>query len=48
DRVMTRDGAVVDEGLVALRKFPKPAFIGGKAILFVEPVDGVYCDIVIG
>ncbi|NLA38127.1 MAG: ABC transporter substrate-binding protein [Methanomicrobiales archaeon] len=48
DQVMTRDGAVVDEGLVALRKFPKPAFIGGKAILFVEPVDGVYCDIVIG
>ena len=48
DRGMTRDGAAVDEGIVALRKFPKPAFIGGKAILFVEPVDGVYCDIVIG
>ncbi|WP_243669478.1 hypothetical protein [Methanoculleus chikugoensis] len=29
DRVMTTGGAVVEEGVVTLRKFPKPACIGG-------------------
>jgi hypothetical protein len=48
DQVMTRDGTAVDEGFVALQKFPKPAFIGGRAILFVEPESGIYCDIVVG
>ncbi|PKL62979.1 MAG: ABC transporter substrate-binding protein [Methanomicrobiales archaeon HGW-Methanomicrobiales-2] len=48
DRVETRDGAAVDEGTVALRKFPKPAFIGGKAVLYVEAGDDGYHDIVVG
>lgn len=48
DQIMTQEGKIVDEGFVALQKFPKPAFIGGKAILFVEPNNGIYCDIVIG
>ena len=48
DRVMTRDGAAVSEGLVCLKKFPKPAFVGGEAILYVEGENGVYRDIVVG
>lgn len=48
DRVMTRDGAAVSEGLVSLKKFPKPAFVGGEAILYVEEENGVYRDIVVG
>jgi hypothetical protein len=48
DRVQTRDGAVVDEGTIALRKFPKPAFIGGKAVLYVEADGDAYRDIVVG
>ncbi|MDK2915759.1 MAG: hypothetical protein PWR25_316, partial [Euryarchaeota archaeon] len=48
DRVMTRDGAAVGEGTVALKKFPKPAFIGGKAILYVEADGDAYRDIVVG
>jgi hypothetical protein len=48
DRVMTRDGAAVREGLVSLKKFPKPAFVGGEAILYVEEENGVYRDIVVG
>lgn len=48
DQVMTRDGTPVNEGVVALRKFPKPAFIGGKAILFVESDGEMYHDIVVG
>ncbi len=48
DRVQTRDGAAVGEGTVAIRKFPKPAFIGGNAVLFVEPDGDAYHDIVIG
>ena len=45
---MTRDGAAVREGLVSLKKFPKPAFVGGEAILYVEEENGVYRDIVVG
>lgn len=48
DQVMTHDGAAVGEGTVALRKFPKPAFIGGKAILYVEADGDAYHDIVVG
>lgn len=48
DQVMTRDGTAIDEGLVALKKFPKPAFIVGKAVLFVEPDGDIYRDIVVG
>lgn len=48
DRVETRDGAVVGEGMVSLRKFPKPAVIGGKAVLFVEADGDAYRDIVAG
>lgn len=48
DRVMTMGGAVVEEGVVTLRKFPKPACIGGKAILYVEADGEAYRDIVVG
>ncbi|MDD2472952.1 MULTISPECIES: ABC transporter substrate-binding protein [unclassified Methanoculleus] len=48
DRVETREGAVIEGGVVALRKFPKPAFVGGKAVLYVEPDGDVYRDVVIG
>ncbi len=48
DQVMTCDGTMVGEGVVALQKFPKPAFIGGKAILFVEPDGDIYHDVVVG
>jgi tRNA(Ile2) C34 agmatinyltransferase TiaS len=48
DRVDTREGTAVGEGTVNLRKFPKPAFIGGKAVLYVEADGEDYRDIVIG
>ncbi|MDD3856928.1 MAG: ABC transporter substrate-binding protein [Methanoculleus sp.] len=48
DRVMTMGGAVLEEGVVTLRKFPKPACIGGKAILYVEADGEAYRDIVVG
>lgn len=48
DRVSTRDGAAISEGTVTLRKFPKPAFVGGNAILFVEADGDAYRDIVVG
>ncbi len=48
DRVETRDGAAVGEGTIALRKFPKPACVGGKAVLFVEADGDAYHDLVIG
>ncbi|MCT8336791.1 ABC transporter substrate-binding protein [Methanoculleus sp. Afa-1] len=48
DRVETREGAAVGEGTINLRKFPKPAFIGGKAILYVEADGDGYRDIVMG
>jgi len=48
DRVETRGGAAVSDGIVSLRKFPKPACVGGEAVLFVEADGDVYHDIVIG
>ncbi|WP_292517006.1 ABC transporter substrate-binding protein [Methanoculleus sp.] len=48
DRVSTRDGKTVSEGIVTLRKFPKPAFIEGNAVLFVEADGDAYRDIVVG
>ncbi|MFA7198738.1 MAG: ABC transporter substrate-binding protein [Methanoculleus sp.] len=48
DRVMTRDGTAVGEGTISLRKFPKPACVGGKAVLFVEADGDAYRDIVMG
>lgn len=48
DRVETRDGTTVGEGTIVLRKFPKPAFIGGKAVLYIEADGDIYRDIVIG
>jgi hypothetical protein len=36
DQVMTIDGRVVDDGMVAIRKSPTPSFVHGKAVLFVE------------
>lgn len=48
DRVMTTGGAAVEEGVVALRKFPKPALIGGKAVLYVEADGDAYRDVVVG
>ena len=48
DQVMTRDGTAVGEGTISLRKFPKPACVGGKAVLFVEADGDAYRDIVMG
>jgi hypothetical protein len=46
DLIVTPEGKVVTEGKIRFRKFPKPAFISGKAVLFVLPVDGHYEEIV--
>ncbi len=48
DRVETREGTAVGEGTVNLRKFPKPALVGGRAVLYVEADGEDYRDIVIG
>lgn len=48
DAVMTCDGVAVEEGIVALKKFPKPACIGGRAILYVEADGEGYRDVVVG
>ena len=36
DQIMTLDGRIVTDGLVDLEKSPKPSFVQGKAVLFVE------------
>jgi hypothetical protein len=46
DLIMTPDGQSVTEGTIQCRKFPKPAFVQGKAVLFVQPVDGYYEEII--
>jgi len=48
DQVMTRDRELVIEGHVEIRKFPKPAFVNGKAVLYVTGTDGHYQDLVVG
>jgi hypothetical protein len=48
DRILTPDGASLTDGDVSLGKFPKPSFLQGEAVLFVEPVDGRYIDLVRG
>ncbi|MDD1679344.1 MAG: ABC transporter substrate-binding protein [Methanomicrobiales archaeon] len=45
DVILTDDGRSVTEGYIWFHKFPKPAFVGGKAVLFVRPVDGHYEEI---
>jgi hypothetical protein len=46
DLILTNDGQTIIEGEIRFRKFPKPAFIHGKAVLFVQPVDGHYEEII--
>ncbi len=48
DQVMTRDRELVIEGHVEIRKFPKPALVNGKAVLYVTGTDGHYQDLVVG
>jgi hypothetical protein len=46
DLIMTPDGRSITEGDICFRKFPKPAFIRHKAVLFVQPINGHYEEIV--
>lgn len=48
DMIRTTEGASVTEGSIRFRKFPKPALVGGKAVLFVEPGDGCYEEVIRG
>lgn len=48
DLVKTRDGRIISEGLIEFRKFPKPALINNKAIVFVEENDSIFRDLVVG
>ncbi|KUG21377.1 putative dna-binding protein containing a zn-ribbon domain [hydrocarbon metagenome] len=48
DRVVTPDGRPVIEGVVDIRKFPKPARQNGRAVLWVEENGGAYRDLVVG
>ncbi|RZB29019.1 MAG: hypothetical protein AEth_01623 [Candidatus Argoarchaeum ethanivorans] len=36
DQIMTLDGQIVTDGFIDLQKSPKPSFVQGKAVLFVE------------
>jgi tRNA(Ile2) C34 agmatinyltransferase TiaS len=40
DQIMTLDGRVITGGIIDLKKSPKPSFMQGKAVLFVEEYDG--------
>ncbi|BAI60519.1 conserved hypothetical protein [Methanocella paludicola SANAE] len=42
DQVMTIDGRLVNDGMIAIRKSPTPSFVQGRAVLFVEESDGGY------
>ncbi len=46
DLILTVDGSRVTEGQIEFRKFPKPAFVRGKAVLFVQPVNEHFREIV--
>ncbi|MBR1368041.1 ABC transporter substrate-binding protein [Methanocalculus chunghsingensis] len=48
DRIITEEGALITEGRVSMSKFPKPALVGGQAVLIVSGSDGVYRDLVVG
>jgi hypothetical protein len=48
DGIVTSTGEHLTTGEVRIRKFPKPAFLGGRAILFVEATEHGYSDIVRG
>jgi hypothetical protein len=46
DLIVTVTGQPISNGHIWFRKFPKPALICGKAVLFVQQVDGYYQEIV--
>jgi hypothetical protein len=48
DRVVTREGIPLTQGLVSLQKFPRPACVNGEAVLFVEPSGEEFIDLKIG
>jgi hypothetical protein len=46
DLILTADGQSVIKGNIRFRKFPKPALVRGKAVLFVQAVNGYYEEII--
>jgi hypothetical protein len=48
DGIVTSTGEHLSVGEVRIRKFPKPALLGGRAVLFVEATQDGYTDIVRG
>ena len=48
DRVMTPARVPVTEGVVQIQKFPRPAFVQGEAVLFVEARGDAWVDLKIG
>jgi tRNA(Ile2) C34 agmatinyltransferase TiaS len=46
DLILTPEGRIITKGKIGFRKFPKPALVRGKAVLFVQPVDGYYQEII--
>lgn len=48
DLVKTGDGRIIHEGIIEFRKFPKPALIDNKAIVFVEENGSGYRDMIVG
>jgi Predicted DNA-binding protein containing a Zn-ribbon domain len=46
DLILTLDGRQITEGRIHFKKFPKPSFIRGKSVLFVNPVNGGYHEVV--
>ncbi|MDD1672872.1 MAG: ABC transporter substrate-binding protein [Methanomicrobiales archaeon] len=46
DLILTADGLSVTEGNIRFRKFPKPSLLRGKAVLFVQAVNGYYEEII--
>jgi hypothetical protein len=48
DGILTTEGRTVTEGSIQFRKFPKPALVSGKAVLFVEPCNGYYTEVIRG
>jgi hypothetical protein len=48
DRVVTVDGILLTQGQIALQKFPRPALVNGKAVLYVEQSGGEFIDLKMG